>query len=70
MQCLCDVPLQKLILMSNCISFRQYPSNILMLFNDFGKRPPQFGDAIKVANAILESGYEFEEGILIYNRFK
>lgn len=41
-----------------------------MMFNDFGKRPPQFGDATKVANSILESGYEFEQGILIYNRFK
>jgi F-type H+-transporting ATPase subunit gamma len=49
---------------------RQFPNNILMMFNDFGKRPPQFGDALTVATNILDSGYEFEEGILLYNRFK
>jgi len=49
---------------------RVYPKNILLQFNDFGKKPPQFGDALTVANAILNSGYEFEQGILLYNRFK
>jgi len=49
---------------------KQFSKNILMMFNDFGKRPPQFGDALTVANGILDSGYEFEEGILLYNRFK
>ena len=49
---------------------RKYPKNILMMFNDFGKKPPQFNDATTVANAILESGYQFEEGILIYNKFR
>lgn len=49
---------------------KQYPDNILMMFNDFGKKPPQFGDALTVANAILQSGLEFEKGILVYNRFK
>lgn len=41
-----------------------------MMFNDFGKRPPQFGDATAVANAILESGHKFDEGMLIYNKFR
>jgi len=49
---------------------KQFKNNMLMMFNDFGKRPPQFGDALTVANAILQSGLEFERGILIYNRFK
>lgn len=49
---------------------KQFPQNMLLLFNDFGKRPPQFGDAVRVAQAILNSGYEFDEGMLIYNRFK
>lgn len=49
---------------------RQFPENILMMFNDFGKRPPTFADATQVANAILNSGYEFEQGIILYNRFK
>ena len=49
---------------------KQYPQNILMMFNDFGKRPPSFGDATTVANAILNCGYEFDQGIILYNRFK
>ncbi|XP_053212077.1 ATP synthase subunit gamma, mitochondrial-like [Panonychus citri] len=49
---------------------KQYKDNIILMFNDFGKRPPTFGDAIEVANAIIKSGAEFERGILIYNRFK
>lgn len=32
--------------------------------------PPQFLDAAKVANEILNSGYEFTDGKIIYNKFK
>ncbi|KAF7492181.1 hypothetical protein SSS_02801 [Sarcoptes scabiei] len=49
---------------------KQFPDNILMMFNDFGKRPPQFGDAREVAQQILQSGLDFENGIIIYNQFK
>jgi len=49
---------------------RQFPENILMMFNDFGKRPPTFLDATIVSNAILQSGYEFDEGVILFNRFK
>jgi F-type H+-transporting ATPase subunit gamma len=49
---------------------RVYPNNVIMMFNDFGKKPPQFGDALVVANAILTSGLEFKKGILVYNQFK
>lgn len=49
---------------------RLFFNNILMSFNDFGKKPPVFEDATAVANAILESGFEFDSGILLYNRFK
>ena len=49
---------------------KQFPENILMMFNDFGKRPPQFGDALVVANNLLDSGYEFDRGIILYNEFK
>jgi len=49
---------------------RQFPQNILMMFNDFGKRPPTFADAIVVSNAILQSGYEFDQGVILFNRFK
>ena len=43
---------------------------MLMMFNEFGKKPPQFGDALTVANEILSSGLDFERGILVYNRFR
>ncbi|XP_064486821.1 ATP synthase subunit gamma, mitochondrial-like [Ornithodoros turicata] len=49
---------------------RLYAKNILMSFTDFGKKPPVFEDAVSVARAILESGYEFDKGILLFNRFK
>lgn len=49
---------------------RLYAQNILMTFNDYGKKPPVFDDATAVANAIFESGYEFDSGTLIYNKFK
>lgn len=49
---------------------KQFKDNVLMLFNDFGKRPPQFGDALTVASNILDSEFEFDKGIIIYNQFK
>jgi len=55
---------------SKAMLARQFPQNILMMFNDVGKKAPQFGDATAVANAILNSGFEFSEGILIYNKFR
>jgi len=49
---------------------RTLSKNILMSFNEYGRKPPVFDDATAVANAILESGYDFDEGMLLYNRFK
>lgn len=49
---------------------RMYGKNIIMSFTDYGKKPPVFEDSVAVAKAILDSGYEFDKGILLYNRFK
>jgi len=49
---------------------RLYAPNMLISFNDYGKRPPVFEDASAVANSILECGYEFDTGVLIYNKFR
>lgn len=49
---------------------RIYPKQVLLMFNDFGKKPPTFADAVIVANGIINSGLEFEQGVLLYNRFK
>lgn len=37
---------------------------------NIGRLPPQFGDASKIATAILNSGFEFDTGTLYYNEFK
>jgi len=42
---------------------------ILLVGSEIGRLPPQFGDASKVANAILSSGYEFDSGKILYNKY-
>jgi len=49
---------------------REFAKNILMVGNEIGRLPPQFQDASRVANSILQSDFEFDEGKLVYNRFK
>lgn len=49
---------------------RQYPKNIIMHFADVGKKPPTFMDASIIANQILNCGFEYDHGLLYFNRFK
>merc|ERR1711881_44709 len=49
---------------------RMFKENILAVGSEIGRLPPQFGDASKVANAILNSGYEFDTGKMFYNKFR
>uniref|UniRef100_A0A224YT41 F-ATPase gamma subunit n=1 Tax=Rhipicephalus zambeziensis TaxID=60191 RepID=A0A224YT41_9ACAR len=49
---------------------RLFANNIILSFSDYGKKPPIFDDAVQVANAILGCDYEFDKGILMFNRFK
>merc|ERR1711887_234585 len=42
---------------------------ILAVGSEIGRMPPQFGDASKVANAILNCGFEFDSGKLLYNKY-
>lgn len=46
-----------------------FPGNILMVGSEIGRLPPQFGDASKVANAVLSCGFEFDSGKMFYNRY-
>lgn len=55
---------------SRSLLARAFPKNVLLAYNNFGKKPPQFADAQEVAKEIIESGYNFEEGIVVYNKFK
>ncbi|XP_077546541.1 ATP synthase, gamma subunit [Haemaphysalis longicornis] len=49
---------------------RLFAQNIILSFSNYGKKPPIFDDAVQVANSVLNSDYEFDRGILLYNRFK
>merc|ERR1711910_86851 len=49
---------------------RLFAKNILCVGSEIGRLPPQFGDASKIATAILNSGFEFQHGKLYFNEFK
>jgi len=49
---------------------RIYGKHFLLSGNEIGRQPPTFEDASIAAKAILESGFEFDKGYIIYNRFK
>jgi len=49
---------------------RYFPNNVLMHATDIGKRPLTFDDATVLAQAILDSGFNFGQGDIYFNRFK
>jgi F-type H+-transporting ATPase subunit gamma len=49
---------------------RIYAKNILFSVNDVGKKLITFLDASAIANQILNSGYEYDSGEILFNRFK
>merc|ERR1712135_269907 len=49
---------------------KQVPDNIEGQVKEYGRKPPTFDDAAAVANAVLECGFDFDKGILLYNKFK
>jgi len=49
---------------------RTYSSNMLFSVNDIGKKNITFLDASVVATAIMDSGFEYDSGEILYNRFK
>ncbi|KOX72898.1 ATP synthase subunit gamma, mitochondrial [Melipona quadrifasciata] len=55
---------------SRAILSRLFANNILFVASEVGRKPPTFNDAAKVANEILNSGYSFGSGRIVYNRFK
>lgn len=50
--------------------YRMFGQNVVMHFTDVGKKPPTFVDATYIAQNILNSGYEFDHGIILYNHFR
>ena len=49
---------------------RYFGSQIVMVGSEIGRLPPQFGDATRIANAILNCGHDFDTGKLVYNYYK
>lgn len=55
---------------SRAILQRLYAKNIAMVCNEIGRLPPTFLDAAKLTNAIINMGYEYTDGKIVYNKFK
>jgi len=55
---------------SRAILSRLFAKNILFVANEVGKKPPTFQDATKVAAEIMNSGYTYGAGKIVYNKFK
>ncbi|XP_044533478.1 ATP synthase subunit gamma, mitochondrial isoform X3 [Gracilinanus agilis] len=49
---------------------RTHSDHFLVTFKEVGRKPPTFGDASIIALELLNSGYEFDEGSIIFNRFR
>ena len=60
----------QLLQMISSFSHRTHSDQFLVTFKEVGRRPPTFGDASVIALELLNSGYEFDEGSIIFNRFR
>ncbi|XP_057710750.1 ATP synthase subunit gamma, mitochondrial isoform X2 [Corythoichthys intestinalis] len=49
---------------------RTHGKHIMLNCKEVGRKPPTFGDASIIAGELLNSGYEFDQGAVIYNRFR
>ncbi|XP_023609325.1 ATP synthase subunit gamma, mitochondrial isoform X5 [Myotis lucifugus] len=52
------------------ILHRTHSDHFLVTFKEVGRKPPTFGDASVIALELLNSGYDFDEGSIIFNRFR
>lgn len=55
---------------SRAILQRLFAKNILFVGNEVGRLPPTFIDASKVATECMNSGYDYTDGKIVYNKFK
>nr|XP_057923523.1 ATP synthase subunit gamma, mitochondrial isoform X1 [Doryrhamphus excisus]XP_057923524.1 ATP synthase subunit gamma, mitochondrial isoform X2 [Doryrhamphus excisus] len=49
---------------------RTHGKHIMLNCKEVGRKPPTFGDASIIAGELLNSGYEFDQGAVVYNRFR
>ncbi|KAM4569757.1 ATP synthase F(1) complex subunit gamma, mitochondrial isoform 2-T2 [Odontesthes bonariensis] len=52
------------------ILHRTHGKHIILNCKEIGRKPPSFGDASIVATELLNCGYEFDQGSVIFNRFR
>ncbi|KAM8909939.1 ATP synthase F(1) complex subunit gamma, mitochondrial isoform 3-T3 [Spinachia spinachia] len=52
------------------ILHRTHGQHIILNCKEVGRKPPTFGDASIVASELLDCGYEFDQGSVIFNRFR
>ncbi|CAL1568387.1 unnamed protein product [Knipowitschia caucasica] len=52
------------------ILHRTHSKHIMLNCKEVGRKPPTFSDASIIASELLNSGYEFDEGAVIFNRFR
>ncbi|XP_014238549.1 ATP synthase subunit gamma, mitochondrial [Trichogramma pretiosum] len=55
---------------SRAILSRLFGKNILFVASEVGRKPPTFNDAAKIAIEVMNSGYSYGSGKIIFNRFK
>ncbi|XP_061617354.1 ATP synthase subunit gamma, mitochondrial isoform X2 [Phyllopteryx taeniolatus] len=49
---------------------RTHGKHIVLNCKEVGRKPPTFGDASVIAGELLNSGYEFDRGTVVYNSFR
>ncbi|XP_076015992.1 ATP synthase F(1) complex subunit gamma, mitochondrial isoform X2 [Genypterus blacodes] len=50
--------------------YRTHGKHIILNCKEIGRLPPTFGDASIVAAELLSSGHEFDQGAVIFNKFR
>ncbi|XP_011502600.1 PREDICTED: ATP synthase subunit gamma, mitochondrial [Ceratosolen solmsi marchali] len=55
---------------SRAILQRLFAKNILFVATEVGRKPPTFNDAAKITIELMNSGYSFGSGKIIFNRFR
>ncbi|XP_041934650.1 ATP synthase subunit gamma, mitochondrial isoform X1 [Alosa sapidissima] len=49
---------------------KTHGSHILLNCKEVGRKPPTFTDASIIASELINSGYEFDQGSIIFNKFR
>lgn len=49
---------------------RTHRNNIILAFNELGRKPPVFNEASFIAQQILDTGYEFDSVDIVFNTFR